>query len=273
VDAATQAATNAIPASAGNFGGAIPAFVATSAPALATDTASNVGDLSAQDAALFGEGSNFINDVNPQNFSGPPALPTNADTGSFWKDAKGIASDVAPYLKTIAPLAGLAYSATKNNTPTAYPQYNTLSADVNAQKANASNLQNIGNSLLQPLLTGGNLPGGAQTILDTNTQAQIAQVKQKFASMGLSGSTMEQQEINSIQNSAAQTKMQQATNFAQAGLSTLGASNATLAGADSQLAQLLNMNVSNNSALQGAIAKYITSLAGGGVGSAQPTGG
>lgn len=116
------------------------------------------------------------------------------------------------------------------------------------------------NAQVQPLLnslTTGQLPAGAQSLIDQQTQSEITQIKNKYAQMGLSGSTMEQQEISAAGERAQSQVFTIAQQMASTGLQALGAS--------SGISQnLLNQLMAEDKDASTAIGGLGSALAGGG---------
>lgn len=106
-------------------------------------------------------------------------------------------------------------------------------------------------------LTSGQLPAGAQGLIDQQTQAEISQIRSKYAQMGLSGSTMEQQEISGAHERAQSQVFTIAQQMASTGLQALGAS--------SGISQnLLNTLLEEDKAAASSIGNLGSALAGGG---------
>jgi hypothetical protein len=71
---------------------------------------------------------------------------------------------------------------------------------------------------MQNYLNTGTLPPGVQTAINNATQGAAAAIRAKYASQGLSGSSMEQQEINQLQLNAASSGAQVAIQLYDSGL-------------------------------------------------------
>lgn len=93
-----------------------------------------------------------------------------------------------------------------------------------------------GSALIQPLLTG-QLPTGAQDVVNQLVQKQTADTKAKYASLGQTGSTMEQSALNDIQTNKGALTFQIAQQMASTGLQ-----------ATSQSLQALGIELSANNA-------------------------
>ncbi len=120
----------------------------------------------------------------------------------------------------------------------------------------AGTLQTAGQALSQPLATGV-LPPGAQASIDQVTQQQEAQIRQQFASMGLTGSSMEASAIEQARESAQSRGFQLAQQMAQQGLADLNVSS-------NIFGQLLTVGLQQDQQFQDALLKFAESAAGGG---------
>ena len=120
----------------------------------------------------------------------------------------------------------------------------------------AAQSQGLANALQAPLLTG-QLPQGIQDSIDAATRAAQAAIRSKYADAGLSGSSMEQQDLNSVSMSAATAGYSLAVQMAQ-----LGISDANLS-ADIY-DKIMGVQMSQDQALSNAVVGFATALAGGG---------
>ena len=128
-----------------------------------------------------------------------------------------------------------------------------------------------GQGLVQPLASGagpGSLPSGAEAELSQATQSAIATIRSQYASMGLSGSTMEQQAINEVQSNALTQRYNIATQMAQTGLNEIntgegvtGQGTGALNSASSIYSNLLNQSLQQDEALQQAISGFAGQVA------------
>jgi hypothetical protein len=91
----------------------------------------------------------------------------------------------------------------------------------NALLGNAQGAINTENQLIGDEASG-NLPPGAQASVSNALQSDIAQIKARYASLGMSGSSAEQQDIANAQQQAAGQQFTLASNATQTGLSALG---------------------------------------------------
>jgi hypothetical protein len=174
--------------------------------------------------------------------SDPTAGPTATSSPSFMKDPLG-------YLTAHPALAlsglGLGYMALKGNQPPA--GYNQLSATAAQEAATGQSLVQAG--------TTGELPVGAQEAVATALRATEAQVRQQYANMGLSGSTMEAQALGNAQSTASAQVYSIMQQLMTQGLSMEQAA----AGA---LQTVMQSSTQQNASLNQAIALFAGGLAG-----------
>lgn len=131
----------------------------------------------------------------------------------------------------------------------------------------SSILSGEGNQLIQPLLTG-QLPQGAQDIVNQLVQKQTADTKAKYASLGQTGSTMEQSALNDIQTNKGALTFHIAQQMASTGLQATQQSLSALGielGADNAQAgiynNLMNAEMKNNSNMMSSIGSFASAFA------------
>lgn len=138
-----------------------------------------------------------------------------------------------------------------------------LSALRGNQIPGLGNIQNQANQLagqgseLRNALLSGKLPAGAQASVDEAVKAAQAQVRSQYASMGLSGSTMETEALNQAALQGQQLAFQIASQMAQLGLGETSLSS-------DLFRTIMQAQLSNDAELQNAIVGFAESLAGGG---------
>lgn len=142
---------------------------------------------------------------------------------------------------------GLAASTMFNRTP---PGLENI-------KGQAATLSAAGTPLLNSLKTGA-LPPGGQASLDQGTSAAKATVRNRFAGMGLSGSSQEADALASVDQAAAASKYNELLKSAELGLRETGQANELYK-------TILTTQLSQDQATQQAIARLAAALAGGGV--------
>ena len=101
------------------------------------------------------------------------------------------------------------------------PQEDQLNALAGQLSSQSAGLNSTIQGLTNPLATG-TLPKPQQAQLDQASNSVIAGIKGECASMGLSGSTMEQQDIAAAQNNALALQGQLENQLFQSGLSAAG---------------------------------------------------
>ena len=107
---------------------------------------------------------------------------------------------------------------------------------------------------LIPSVSTGQLPAGAQTQVNTAVQDAITSIKSKYAQMGMSGSTMEAQEISSAQARGEAMKFDMANKLTQTGLAAAGV-------ASGDYETIMKTLLQQDSALQTALANFASSSA------------
>lgn len=145
---------------------------------------------------------------------------------------------------TLIPLALTAPSLLGEQKKT--PNEGDMRAIAEQQRAAGAQSQ----QLMQPLATD-TLPASQQASLDQSTNSIKSQIRAKYAKMGLSGSTMEQQELQNVDQSALALKGQIEQQLFQAGTAAAGLSN----NAASIYAQLAQMTLSKDQQLQNALSR------------------
>jgi hypothetical protein len=144
--------------------------------------------------------------------------------------------------------AGLGASALMGNQPVAaQDSLNTAASNLN------------GTAGLVNSLSTGQLPPGAAQQVSQFLNDKIAGIQSKYAGMGLSGSTMEQQDIASAQAQAAAMTFSLAQQATQTGLQAAGLQ-------DQIYSQLANIQLSQDQSLQNALASFASAAGGGGAG-------
>lgn len=132
---------------------------------------------------------------------------------SLFSQATGFMQD---NYKWMLPALGIGYSALR-------PKAELPGAAQ--QEAYAQRMGQIGQQMTEPLLTG-QLPAGYQSALDRMQKSAEAQVKSRYAQMGLSGSSMERQELAAIPQQLETQKLQIAQSLAAQGMQSMGLSSA-----------------------------------------------
>lgn len=120
-------------------------------------------------------------------------------------------------------------------------------------RAGGSTVLAAGNSAMM----GGNLPPNLEAQVQQMESAQIQQIRQTMANMGLAGSTMEQQMIEDMKARTLQYRNQIAQNLAQTGQSEISAGVAPLAGVAATAGNNVGGITNSVTQAQGAINKLM----------------
>lgn len=115
------------------------------------------------------------------------------------------------------------------------------------------------NAASQGLVTAastGQLPAGAQAAWQSALDDTLTSIKSKYANLGLSGSTMESQELSAAKERAAGLKYQMATEATQTGLQALNLSS-------NLYNQLMQLQLQNDNSLSSAIGNFAGAMGGG----------
>jgi hypothetical protein len=133
------------------------------------------------------------------------------------------------------------------------PNQQDLQNVIGAQQAQFQQLGAEGQTLMQGLLTG-QLPPGWQTMIDH----QLDQVRGKYAQLGLTGSTMEAQDLANTQVTSA---LNIAQTLANSGQTLISDASNSLTGAGQNITGLMNARVAQDTATQSAIGQFAGALA------------
>jgi hypothetical protein len=133
------------------------------------------------------------------------------------------------------------------------PYQQNLENVAGANQANFQQLSAEGQTLMQPELTG-QLPPGWQALIDQN----LNQIRAQYARLGLTGSTMEQQDLATAQTTGALSIAQQLANSGQ----TLISDATSSLGAEAGVYQnLMNARVAQDTATQQTLGSFAGALA------------
>ena len=128
------------------------------------------------------------------------------------------------------------------------------------QAAGQGNQQyQYGQQLQQPELTG-QLPAGAQTAVDNALHDAITGIKARYASLGLSGSTEEQQAITAAQNQSTATQFQIAQQMAQQGQAAVQSATADLGLQEQVYSAIMNATLQQDENLSNAISGFASAV-------------
>ena len=280
---AQAASTTAATPTTGAAGGGGGAFVAPSAPA--TPFAGGASATAGPQALGLSS-----QDVIPSGFDITAGAPTTTGGGTAALTAgpatsplSGLAGSVGSTLSNnagwLVPAAALGFEALNQpSVPSPQGLTGNLTGIATPETTAGTSLLNTGQSiitqgqgLVQPLASGagpGSLPSGAEAELSQATQSAIATIRSQYASMGLSGSTMEQQAINEVQSNALTQRYNIATQMAQTGLNEIntgegvtGQGTGALNSASSIYSNLLDQSLQSDAALQSAVSGFAGQVA------------
>lgn len=110
---------------------------------------------------------------------------------------------------------------------------------------------------LESYITNGTLPPGAQQWVDSQTAAQKAAIRGKYAQLGMTGSTAETQELNGVDQQASAQMFTLASDLLNTGVNETNASG-TLYN------YLMNAENADQKDVTSAIQNFVSSLGGGG---------
>ena len=280
---AQAASTTAATPTTGAAGGGGGAFVAPSAPA--TPFAGGASATAGPQALGLSS-----QDVIPSGFDITAGAPTTTGGGTAALTAgpatsplSGLAGSVGSTLSNnagwLVPAAALGFEALNQpSMPSPQGLTGNLTGIATPETTAGTSLLNTGQGiitqgqgLVQPLASGagpGSLPSGAEAELSQATQSAIATIRSQYASMGLSGSTMEQQAINEVQSNALTQRYNIATQMAQTGLNEIntgegvtGQGTGALNSASSIYSNLLDQSLQSDAALQSAVSGFAGQVA------------
>ena len=135
------------------------------------------------------------------------------------------------------------------------PQQDQLDSIAAQAQAMSAQNQALEQRLLDPLATG-QLPAAQQAQVDQALQDSITSIKSKYAGMGMSGSTVEQDDINAAQQKALVLSGTLAEQMAQTGLSAGSQAATALQISGTIYEQLMQQQIQQDTALQQAIAAF-----------------
>lgn len=174
------------------------------------------------------------------------AQTTNVGGGASSEGSKGFLDMLKSNPSALVGAGGLALNALEGQKPV--KGENQISAAAAQDTANGAQLQSY--------LTSGQLPPGAQASINQAAQSQKAAIKSRFAQMGSSGSSAEQQELASIDQWAQGQGSQLALQLLNSGIG------------QSQMGAALYNDIAKNAlsqdqSLSSSIGNFAASLAGG----------
>lgn len=158
----------------------------------------------------------------------------------------GNPKDGGGLLQTLLPAVGIGYSAWRSNQPV--EGIETLRDVANEARGQSQMMTRSANEAMQ-----GNLPGGAQQSIDAALRSAEATVRSRYAGLGLTGSTMEAQDLADLQRRAVAQRFEIGRGLAQTGLSA-AAGQGQLAG--SLYEKILDAETQQGTAFGDALAEF-----------------
>ncbi len=185
--------------------------------------------------------------VPTQSMEGKPSAPSSGNTiTDAWNNpsAGNIMKALGANAGPIAATGGIIYNAAQNQTiPGAAP----LKSQADTMAAQGTQLQNY--------LTSGTLPPGAQTAIDQAMNAAKAKIRSDYAARGMTGSSAEVQDLNSLELQGKAQAFDMASKLLQTGINESGLA--------SQIYEsLVGINSKQAASMGGAIGNLAAALAG-----------
>ncbi len=232
------------------------------------------GDVAGGAAGTIGAGSPVgpvggatpsIGSLNPSMWGGGGEAEFNAAAagpsspiGSALSGAKDWLSSNQGWLSPAIAGLGLGYDLLKGNeTPQYEPQVGGAARNITAA---AQGLEQQGGQL-QSYLTSGNLPPGVNASLDVATNSAIASIKSQYASLGMSGSSAEAEDINNVMLEKQAQGSQIALSLYQQGTSEITSALGAFGEEANIYSQLMDVGIQQNAELGQAISSFAAALA------------
>lgn len=194
-------------------------------------------------SALLGSGGGATSTA-AANLTGVPFTAAQAPTG-----LSGVAGDIGGFLSEnkglILPAAALGASALMTPKPP---------AAQSGQNAAGSEVGGIASQLSGA--ASGTLPPGYESMVDSALQDSITQIKSRYSALGLSGSTMEAQDIAAANERAVSERANLASGLTTQAIQAAGLQNQIYG-------QIAQQQTQQDNALQTALANFAGAAAGG----------
>lgn len=193
--------------------------------------------------------------VPTQAITGAPRVPTDGGgigTGGGTTVMNAISDPTAGNIMKalganagpLAAIGGIGYNATQNQNVPGTAQLKSQADTMAAQ-----------GTQLQSYLTSGTLPPGAQTAIDQALNAAAAKIRSDYAARGMTGSSAETQDLNSLQLQGKAQAFDMASKLLQTGVNESGLA--------SQIYEnLVGINTKQAASMGGAIGNLAAALAG-----------
>jgi len=239
---------NVTPFLASLFGGAGWGRGPTTAPNVSGGGAGAVGSVGGGFSGGAGGGAGGAGPASNAIITGPGGTGTGL-AGAGGTAGSGLGLGGGGNLAQILAALGLGTAAISQGSQSAMPEQGNLE-----QLAN----QAMGNAGMANSLRSGRLPPGAEQYADQAYADAAAGIQSRYAAMGLSGSTMEAQDLAAAQARTQGMKYQMAADATQVGIQSMNL-------ADTIYSQIADYTLQQDQQLQDALAAFAAAASGGGV--------
>lgn len=186
--------------------------------------------------------------------SGVGSTALSGATEDFLKNIASSSASAAPAASSGGIMSFLKDNITPLTLASSVLQGDKQPVGMDQLQAHAGMAGKVGEDLVNSLATG-KLPPGAQASIDEQVNSAIASIKSKYGQMGLSGSTMEVQEIEHAKQMGQALAFQYASQATQTGLNALGTS-------DQVYQTIMNTTLQQDQALMDVLARFAASSSG-----------
>lgn len=226
--------------------------------------ASGIADLPTNITLPSGAQASFVGgatpelDVQSSILNGPAVAGGTSGIGNIISEIpSGLKDFIENNWKSVLPMAITGLSALRQNSSQIPELSNLEQLAGNSAAGQQLALQTAEN--LVPTVSTGQLPPGAQTGINNALKDAQTAIRAKYANLGLSGSTMETQELNAAKDRAEAMTFQQANQLTQTGLQALGMTG----NAGALYNEIMNAQLEQDQNLQQALANFAAAGSGG----------
>lgn len=191
-----------------------------------------------------------VQDVARQTVGSMTPPTSGSDISKFFKDNKDM-------LRLGASGVSLAASALKKPDTSQIHNLESLAGNINTASAAPA----AAASSLIPSVSTGVLPPGADALVNNALHDAQGSIRSKYASMGLSGSTMEAQELSSAAQSAASQRFQMANALTNTGLTAAGISTYQMGSSAHIYEAIMKEQLAQDQQLQKALSDFAAASA------------
>lgn len=141
------------------------------------------------------------------------------------------------------------------------PAVGQIQGQANSDIASANQLSGAVTPAVIDAITKGTVPAAVQKSIDAQVASSQAAIRSKYAQMGLTGSTAEQQELSAAKQQGVTLAYQQAQQLAQTGLSAISQASGESGQADTLLNSILTAQTAQSTELGNALSQYAAAMA------------